>query len=55
MNYEKAHLIDTLTGLKQTAIEHGFDWPSQNPQEATTEELKQFLVEVEEFIEGRQK
>jgi len=49
----RTDLINAILALKPQAIKLGFDFPSQNPAEATTAELKEFLAELKEFITAR--
>jgi predicted TIM-barrel fold metal-dependent hydrolase len=42
----KQALIKEILELKNEAISYGFDWPTENPENATTEELEAFLKEV---------
>jgi len=46
----KAELIKLILNLKDPAINKGFDWPSQEPEEATEEELDNFYNEVVLFL-----
>jgi hypothetical protein len=46
----KAELIELILSLKSSAINKGFDWPSQDPEEATEEELDNFFNEVVLFL-----
>ena len=46
----KAELIKLILNFKDSAINKGFDWPSQDPAEATEEELESFLEEVVLFL-----
>jgi hypothetical protein len=46
----KAELIKLILNLKDSAINKGFDWPSQEPEEATEEELDNFYNEVVLFL-----
>ena len=43
---EKIHYINQLKAIKSEALKIGIDWPTQNPSEATREELRDFLKEV---------
>ena len=47
---EKIHYINQLKAIKSEALKIGIDWPTQNPSEATREELRDFLKEVTEAI-----
>jgi len=46
----KQALIKEILELKNEAISYGFDWPTENPENATTEELEAFAEEVSVFI-----
>lgn len=43
-------IIDQILDLKEAAIRAGFDFPSQDPQEATIEELESFLQELNYYF-----
>lgn len=42
--------IAQILKLKNEAIALGFDYPTQDPREATTAELRSFLTELQQFI-----
>ena len=46
----KPELIAKIEKLKPTAIKLGFDYPEGVLYEASTSELEEFLVELQEFI-----
>ena len=47
----KSELITEILSLKAEAISYDFDWPTQDPAEATTEALTAFCIEVKNFIQ----
>jgi len=47
-------IIDQILDLKEAAIRAGFDFPSQDPQEATIEELESFLQELNYFFKSEE-
>jgi hypothetical protein len=47
---ERENLIHKISISKDLAIEKGYDWPTQNINEATTEELDAFYGEVFNYI-----
>lgn len=50
----KSEIIEQILSLKNSAIDSGFDFPTQDPEEATLEELKEFLEELKQFLESNQ-
>ena len=46
----KDALIKQILDLKPQATKYGFDWPTEDPQNATFEDLEWFLDEVEQFL-----
>jgi hypothetical protein len=49
----RTDLINAILELKPQAIKLGFDFPSQDPAEATTAELQSFIAELKDFITAR--
>ena len=47
-------IIDQILDLKEAAINAGFDFPSQDPQDATIEELESFLQELNYFFKSEE-
>ena len=47
--------IAQILKLKNEAISLGFDYPTQDPREATTSELRSFLTELQTFIQEESK
>jgi hypothetical protein len=47
---DRTQIIAEILRLKEKAIKAGFDFPSQPPQEASTETLEAFLIELREYI-----
>jgi len=47
-------IIDQILDLKEAAIRAGFDFPSQDPQEATIEELESFLQELNYYFKSEE-
>jgi len=50
----KAEIIKQILELKPSAINSGFDFPTQEIETATVEELKEFLEELNQFLESNQ-
>jgi len=46
----KQALIKEILKLKDEAILYGFDWPTEDPENASFEDLEAFLEEVWGFI-----
>ena len=46
----KTALINQILELKTAATGAGFDFPNEDPENATFEELEQFLAELELFL-----
>ncbi len=47
----KTLIINQILNLKTAAINKGYDFPTENPENATLEELESFLNELNEFLE----
>lgn len=47
-------IIDQILELKDAAINAGFDFPSEDPQNATIEELESFLQELNYFFKNEE-
>lgn len=52
---ERDELIQAITELKQTEIMAGFDFPSQDINEATTAELRAFHEELKLYLSEQKK
>ena len=50
----KSEIIKQILELKTSAINSGFDFPTQDVESATVEELKEFLEELKQFLESNQ-
>jgi hypothetical protein len=50
----KNAIIKQILELKTSAINSGFDFPTQEIESATVEELKEFLEELNQFLESNQ-
>ena len=50
----KNEIIKQILELKTSAINSGFDFPTQEIESATVEELKEFLEELNQFLESNQ-
>jgi uncharacterized protein related to proFAR isomerase len=50
----KSEIIKQILELKTSAINSGFDFPTQEIESATVEELKEFLEELNQFLESNQ-
>ena len=55
----RQEIINEINELMKPALELGFDWPSDengfiDPNSATTEELTDFLYELELFIGNKE-
>ena len=50
----KTEIIKQILELKPSAINSGFDFPTQEIETATVEELKEFLEELNQFLESNQ-
>jgi hypothetical protein len=50
----KNAIIKQILELKTSAINSGFDFPTQDVESATVEELKEFLEELNQFLENNQ-
>lgn len=48
----KTLIIEQILKLKPTAISLGFDFPTEDPANATLEELEVFLQDLEVFIKN---
>ena len=48
MNREQ--LINAINRLKPLAIFHGFDFPTQSYETATTQELLDFFKELQDYV-----
>lgn len=46
----KKALIKEILELKAQAIENGFDWPTEDPENASFEDLQDFLEEVSDYL-----
>jgi len=46
----KTEIINQILELKNEAISKGYDFPTENPENATLEELESFLEELELFL-----
>ena len=46
----KQAIIKEILELKDEAILYGFDWPTENPENASFEDLEAFLLEVFHFV-----
>ena len=47
----KTAIIEQILELKNEAINAGFDFPTEDPENATVEELEAFLEELKVFLE----
>lgn len=43
-------VISQILEIKTDAINKGYDFPTENPENATLEELESFLAEIKEFL-----
>ena len=50
----KAKIINEIQSLKAKAISAGFDFPTQDPETASLDELKEFLNELKQFLSQEQ-
>jgi hypothetical protein len=50
----KNAIIKQILELKTSAINSGFDFPTQEIESASLEELKEFLEELNQFLESNQ-
>jgi len=50
----KNAIIKQILELKTSAINSGFDFPTQEIESATVEELREFLEELNQFLESNQ-
>ena len=50
----KNEIIEQILSLKTSAINSGFDFPAQEIESASLEELKEFLEELKQFLESNQ-
>ena len=48
---DRVQLIKDITDLRDLAISLGYDWPSQNINEASTENLEDFYTELHLWLE----
>lgn len=46
----KAQLIQRIQHIKPLAIYHGFDFPTQSLESATTQELLEFFKEIQDYV-----
>ena len=50
MNMNRDEIIDSLLSRKDEVVAMGFDWPTQEMDSVSTEDLYLFLGEVESFL-----
>jgi len=50
----KNEVIKEIQSLKETAINAGFDFPTQDPETATLKELTEFLKELKQYLKDEQ-
>jgi hypothetical protein len=48
----KTEIINQILELKNEAINRGYDFPTENPENATLEELESFLEELNQFLKA---
>ena len=46
----KAQLIQRIQHILPLAIHHGFDFPTQSLESATTQELLDFFKEIQDYV-----
>ena len=50
----KNEIIEQILSLKTSAINSGFDFPAQEIESASLEELKEFLEELKQYLQSNQ-
>jgi hypothetical protein len=50
----KNKIIEQILSLKTSAINSGFDFPTQEIESASLEELKEFLEELKQYLQSNQ-
>ena len=50
----KNEIIEQILSLKTSAINSGFDFPTQEIESASLEELKEFLEELKQYLQSNQ-
>jgi hypothetical protein len=50
----KNEIIKQILELKTSAINSGFDFPTQDVESASLEELKEFLEELKQYLQSNQ-
>jgi hypothetical protein len=50
----KNEIIEQILSLKTSAINSGFDFPTQDVESASLEELKEFLEELKQYLQSNQ-
>jgi hypothetical protein len=50
----KNEIIEQILSLKPLAINSGFDFPTQEIESASLEELKEFLEELKQYLQSNQ-
>jgi flagellin-like hook-associated protein FlgL len=48
----KNEVIKEIQSLKEIAINAGFDFPTQDPETASLEELTEFLEEIKQYLKN---